>query len=96
MSSNKKHDFIERCLDCGQFLTYTQAKTHKCPSASFIKEIYVKYLYQVPDATEKTVIAHGYDGLMYRLVEKPSDDSYHGDKNGRRLNRTEKSYCLNM
>jgi hypothetical protein len=37
--------------------------------------------------------------LQYSVInqkEALSDDGYHGDKNGRRVNRTEKSYCLNM
>jgi hypothetical protein len=86
------HDFIEKCPSCGKFMTAKQMKLHKCDNqeAISIKEIPVRYCYQLTEENgEVTIIAHGLDGTLYRLVEKKlSDDGYHEPSNRRKVNRT--------
>ncbi len=55
------------------FLTYSQARTHNCQSV-FTREIDVQYFVEVPDSRERTIIAHGHDGVMYRIIEKRLTD----------------------
>ena len=86
-----KHDYIERCPDCGDYLTWRQKQNHKCiRSLSFsVKEIPILYCCETQDENGKVFVAHGLDGIMYRLIEKKlSDDSYHEGLNRRRVTRT--------
>lgn len=61
-----------------------------------MKEIPVLYCCEISDSSgEKTFIAHGFDGTLYRLVERknpilqrPSDDGYHEPQNRRKVNKT--------
>ena len=68
MVEHKEHDYIEKCPLCKKYLTYAQAKTHNCQS-QIVKEISIHYCDEVPDSPEKTYIAHGFDGILYKLVE---------------------------
>ena len=54
-----------------KFMTFEQMKDHKCEAKIVeIKEIPVLYCYELEgDNNRKTVIAHGFDGVLYRLVE---------------------------
>jgi hypothetical protein len=97
---DEEHDYIEQGPFCLKFLTALQAKTHNC-SALFngVREIPVLYYYEVPDSEEKTVIAHGHDGIMYRLIQclnplnrNSSDDSHHEPRNRRKVTRTSSTY----
>lgn len=97
MNKPNGHDYIEQCPYCHKYLTYAQAKVHQCLSRiENIKEIPVLYCYELSDDNgAKTVIAHGFDGILYRLVEcknpisrSPSDDSYHEPSNRRKVTRT--------
>jgi hypothetical protein len=98
MNSSEGHDYIERCPFCQKFMTAKQVKTHQCDAHPFssVKEIPVLYYYEVPEGNEKVIIAHGYDGIMYRLIEcknplahkSSSDDGYHDRSNRRKVNRT--------
>jgi hypothetical protein len=97
MSESEWHDYVEQCPHCKKYLTYEQAKGHQCTSQiANIKEIPVSYCYQLTDDNGiKTVIAHGFDGILYRLVEcknpasrLSSDDGYHDGSNRRKVNRT--------
>jgi hypothetical protein len=71
MSNPKEHDYIEKCPFCGKFMTFEQVKQHKCEAQiTQIKEIPVLYCYQLTDDNgKKTVIAHGFNGILYRLIE---------------------------
>jgi hypothetical protein len=93
MNNAKAHDYVEQCPICRKYLTFTQAKTHSCQS-QYVKEILVRYYFEAPDSKDRTIIAHGHDGIMYRLVEKSSDDSYHEPRNRRKVTRTRAKHYL--
>ena len=72
-----EHDYIERCPNCGKYMTWEQMQNHncaiKCPSFS-VKEIPILYCCETQDENGKVFLAHGLDGTMYRLVEKKLAD----------------------
>ena len=44
----------------------------------------MRYFVEVPDDIERTMIAHGHDNVMYRIVERPYDKNYQ-DRSKRRI-----------
>ncbi len=59
-----------------------------------MKEIPVRNIYDLTEGKSKVIIAHGYDGIMYKLFETTNplgndlcDDSYHGEQNRRKVTR---------
>ena len=101
MNNSKAHDYIDRCPFCKKYMTTEQMDKHECEGTGFsgIKEIPVSNIYDLTEGKRKVIIAHGYDGIMYRLVEttnpfgkNPSDGSYHESLNRRKVTRTKRNY----
>jgi len=63
------HDYIERCPQCGQYLTAEQVKIHKCTTLfKGVKEIPILYHFEIKDDNGQTIImARGSDSILYRL-----------------------------
>lgn len=77
-------------------MTYSQLKKHECEGAAFsgIVDIPVEHIYDLTADNKRTVIAHGYDGKFYRIVESTTDDFLQRNKDRRGLDRTVSSAGL--
>jgi hypothetical protein len=70
MDKSNNHDYIEQCPNCHKYLTALQAKNHQCASSFEIKEIPILYGFEYTEENgHKTFIAHGIDGILYRLIQ---------------------------
>jgi hypothetical protein len=69
--NHKEHDFIEKCPFCKKYMTAKQIENHICEGQDFsgVVEIFVRHVYDLSEGNRRTIIAHGFDGKMYRLVE---------------------------
>jgi hypothetical protein len=71
MNKHKTHDYIEQCPYCHKFLTSLQAENHQCKQLFEIKEISISYGFEnVEENGDRTFIAHGLDGKLYRLIQR--------------------------